>query len=824
MTVQPAPHTQTAPAWHHLREGDAVGRLLVPMLGFIVFLAFAVLGLSQPAQALGAIEVGKDGERIDLAPFATLHKGTGDRLQIETAPGTDGLTDRLSVAPAQQGGTPIWVAFALRNVSDTRIERWLVADRYSLFGSGVIWPRLDSRQIEQITPSIGFLPEALSYDGADVYRLTIEPGQTVTFVVELATEHVPRLSVWRGLDYEKRSRNRQLLYGILLGITGLLAVFLSAVFAANHKAIFPSAALFTWCVFAYLCVDFGFWHKLFTVKVEENAQYRAATEAAVAATFLLFTHTFLRLGAWHGFARLLLRLWILAQVLLIGIAFLDPKLAATFARVSFGVIFALGSLFILYLSLRGQDRALSLVPTWMLFGIWLVGMTLVSTGRIPNEAMVTALASGLVLIVLLIGFTVTQYAFRSAEPLHAMSASDQALRLLALDNAGVAVWEWAARRDEIKAGQTMEVALGLSPGDLNTSSKVFFERMHPVDRDRLKIALETIKETADGEIRLEFRMRHADDDYRWFELEAAPDPGADRRRLRCVGLVREITDRRMAADRLTYDAVHDTVTSLPNRALFLDRLETAVLRARSEPLVKPTVLVVDIDRVKSGEKAAGHYEADGLLIAIARRLQHLIGPGETLARIGSDQFGILLVQERSDRELQMFAESVRLAVRSVVKVGQRDITPTAAIGYASFERTAQRQSGDVLDDAEIAMHRARRGGRDQVLAFVTGMRVDRNERAQLEQDLRTAIEKKQLTLQYQPIHALRGRQVYGFEALVRWEHPRLGPINPAEFVPLAEESDLIVMLGGAVLTMAVADAERWHKTFDQARCTAHAQR
>jgi diguanylate cyclase (GGDEF)-like protein len=261
--------------------------------------------------------------------------------------------------------------------------------------------------------------------------------------------------------------------------------------------------------------------------------------------------------------------------------------------------------------------------------------------------------------------------------------------------------------------------------------------------------------------------------------------------------------------------VHDNVTSLPNRALFLDRLDAAVLRARNEPLVKPTVLVIDVDRTQGSQTATGHYEADGLLIAIARRLQHLIGPGETLARIGSDQFGILLIQDRSVRELQMLAEGVRLAVRSIVKVGQRDITPMAAIGYASFDRKAQRGATDVLDDAEIAMHRARRGGRDQVLAFAPDMRSDRNERAQLEHDLRSAIAKKQLTLEYQPINALRGRQLFGFEALVRWQHPRLGLLNPAEFVPLEEESDLIMLLGGAVLQMAVSDAERWHKTYER---------
>jgi hypothetical protein len=114
----------------------------------------------------------------------------------------------------------------------------------------------------------------------------------------------------------------------MLGITGLLAIFLTAVFAANHKAIFPTAAIFTWCVLAYLCVDFGFWHKLFNVRPEENAQYRAATEAGMAATLLIFVHTFLRLGSWHGFVRMLLVLWVFAQLVLVAVAFLDPRLAA----------------------------------------------------------------------------------------------------------------------------------------------------------------------------------------------------------------------------------------------------------------------------------------------------------------------------------------------------------------------------------------------------------------------------------------------------------------------------------------------------------------
>ncbi len=775
----------------------------------------SLLTATIPARALTAIEVGKEADRIEINALGTLAANVGDQLQIETAPGTDGLTDRMSVASTSRGSNPHWFTFALRNVSETRVERWLTADRYNQTGSGILSPRLDARQIENVTPSIGFLPENLALDSTDAYRLTLEPGQTVTFAVELVHDAAPRLAVWRALDYEKRARNKQLLYGVLLGITGLLAVFLSAVFAANHKVIFPAAALFTWCVLAYLCVDFGFWHKLFAVRPEDNAQYRAATEAGVAATLLIFTYTFLRLGAWHGFPRLLLRMWIVAQLALVALAFIDPRLAATFARLSMAGLFSLASVFVVALALRGQDRALSLVPVWMLLGVWITGMAFVFAGRLQTDAAVTALTSGLVLIVLLIGFTVTQYAFRTVEPVHALGTGDQGVQLLALENSGAAVWEWSSKRDEIKVGAGMEAALGLAPGDLHAPAPVFLDRMHAVDRDRLRQALDNLKETGNGELRLEFRMRHVDNDYRWFVLEAATDPSSDRRRARCVGLVRETTDSRSAQERFVHNAVHDAITNLPNRALFLDRLGIAISRAQREPLVQPAVIVIDVDRFQAMATATTHFEADGLLITLARRLGHLIGPGETLARIGSDQFGILLLAQRPQRELHMLADSMRIAVRSLIKVGGVEITPTAAIGYTVYDRTAGASASDILDDAEIAMHRARREGRDAVLAFTPDLRTDRRQRAVLEADLRDAIEKRQLTLQYMPIYAMRTQQIVGYEALVRWDHPRLGKLDPAEFVPLAEQSDLIVKLGSAVIAMAVADLQRWHVVYDR---------
>ncbi len=785
--------------------------LRVSLRAFLPILLFAVFYATVPALALTAIDSNPDLDRVDITGLGEPHQGRSDSLQIETAPGSDGLTGRMSVRASTSGTAPNWFVFALRNTTGKPLDRWLVADRYSAVGSGIVWPELDARRIESVTPSIGFVPERIQIDGADVFRLTVEPGQTVTFVAEISSDRLPRLLLWRGLDFEKKSRNRQLFQGVLLGITGLLAMFLTVVFAANHKAIFPSAAVFTWAVLAYLCVDFGFWHKLFNVRPEDNGVYRAAGEAAMAATLLIFAHTFLRLGFWHGFIRTLIGIWMAAGLVLIGVAFIDPKLAATFARLSAAAIVVVFGMIMLFLALRGQDRALSLVPTWILLLVWLFATALIFTGRLSGEFAVSALTGGLVLIVTLLGFTVTQFAFRSSEPMYGAQPDEQQLRSLAIEQTGAAVWEWNARRDDIKVGAALEAAVGLKAGELNGKMSAFAARMHPADAERMHQMMGGLRDRGSGDVRLEFRLRHVDNSFRWFDLEAAAITLGDRRAVRCVGLVREITDEKRAKERLLHDAVHDNVTGLPNRALFLDRLAVAMTRARSEPTIKPTVFFVDLDRFKSINSSFGLVAGDSLLLTVARRLARHIAPGDTLARIGGDQFAMIFLHEHDPRELAVLAENMRRSLRAPINIAGQEIVLTATIGVSVYSGAAEQDTTSLLSDAEIAMYKAKRQGPDQIEIFKPAMRGEKDDRVTIESDLRQAIEKGQLKILYQPIMYLRTEELAGFEALVRWEHPRLGLLNPADFVPLAEESDLIVRLGSYVLQGAVADAQRWQK-------------
>ncbi len=792
------------------RMGPALSALRLSLLLLTGLLA--LFALPSKALALKAIEIGTDQGRVEITTLGDLYEQRGDSLQVETAAGADGLAGRMTVQATTAGTNPNWIVFALTNPTDKPVERWLSADRYSVIGSGVVWPDLDARRIEAVTPSIGFVPERIKSDRADVFRITLEPGQTITYVAELSSERFTRLYLWKPLDYEIKVSDRQLFNGVMLGLTGLLAIFLTAIFAANHKLVFPAAALVAWCTLAYLCVDFGFFHKLFLLKPEANAVYRAATEAALAASLVVFLHVFLRLALWHGLIRMLITVWLLAQFSLIAVAIIDPRLAATFARLSFVFIGVTGTGLIAFLALRGQDRALSLVPTWILFLVWLFGAGVILTGKLSGEVVVFGLVSGLVLILLSIGFTVTQYAFRAAEPVYGAAPSELQSRSIALDASGAAVWEWNARRDEVKVSPTVELLLGLSPGDLSVRTDDFLRHVHPSDRERFRLALFTVQERRDGKICSDFRLRQADNNYRWFELEAAGVPGSDPRSFKCVGLIRDVTDSKRAQERLLHDAVYDSLTGLPNRELLLDRLHVAIGRAKTETQIRPTVLIIDIDKFTNLNSSLGLVLGDSLLLTIARRLQRHLGPNDTLGRISGDRFAILMQQDQPVAELAQHAERIRRSLRSPIKIAGQEIVLTGSIGIAVYEG-GETSHADLLKKAEIAMFRAKRAGADRIEVFSPEMRGDHEDRQAMEADLRRAMEKNQLRVVYLPVIYLPTEELAGFEAVAQWDHPQLGPVDPAAFMPFADESDLLAKLGVYLLQRTARGIIAWQKEF-----------
>jgi len=780
-------------------------------LMLLVATAICLLALMAPVQALEPIVIDPDKDRIDVTALGELYEGRGDKLQIETAPGADGIVGRMAVVASTNGTNPNWIVFALKNATDKPIVRWITAQRYTLTGSRVFWPDLDSGRIVGITPSLGFRPERIADDRADIFRLTIEPGAIITFIAEMSSVQVPRLNLWKPEAYERQLKDRMLFNGILLGIIGLTAIFLTAVFAANHKSIFPVAALVAWTALAMFCVDFGFWHKLFKLSAVDNAIYRAASEAAFGASLVVFLYSFLRVRLWHNWIRLGFAAWILAQIALVCLTVIDPRLASGLARASFVLIGVVGSLLVAYLALRGQERAMSLVPTWLLLLVWIFGASLVIIGQLSGEVIVSSLLAGLVLLIVLLGFTVTQYAFRGGSPFHGGSPSQMQLSTLALDGSGTAIWQWNMRRDEITVGIDVEEALGHPEGMLEGSLVDWLRHMHPADRERFRLLLWSMQEKGEGELNTDFRLQRTDGSYLWFELRAhSVDTTMSDSAQRCVGLMRDISGPKRTQERLLHDAVHDSLTGLPNRELFLDRLDGAVMRAAEGNGKRPTVLFIDIDRFKNVNKSLGLVVGDSMLLTIARRLSRNLNPQDTIARVGGDQFAVLIVSDSDPQHIALMSERIRRSLRSPMRISGKEIILTGSIGIAVYDGK-QENHQDLLKEAEIAMFRAKRGGADRIDIFKASMRGSEEGRLPLESELRRAIERKQIKVFYQPITNLEANTLAGFEALVRWEHPKRGLLTPDDFVPIAEETGLISDLGGFVLEQAVRQAARWQK-------------
>jgi diguanylate cyclase (GGDEF)-like protein len=264
-----------------------------------------------------------------------------------------------------------------------------------------------------------------------------------------------------------------------------------------------------------------------------------------------------------------------------------------------------------------------------------------------------------------------------------------------------------------------------------------------------------------------------------------------------------LTDARNHSDAV-HRALHDPLTNLPNRALFLDRLGHAQQRAaRSGTAVG--VLFLDLDGFKTVNDSLGHGRGDELLVAVAQRLASVLRVGDTAARLGGDEFAILLEALSSEQEAVRVAERIMAALRAPLTLSGQDVAVRASIGIA----TARGPGGDLLRDADLAMYQAKAQGRDRIVGFDSEMHAAMVDRMAMESDLRRALERDELHLAFQPIVDLSSGGLIAVEALLRWRHPTRGIVAPLDFIPLAEETGLIVPIGAWVLEAACRAAATW---------------
>ena len=764
-------------------------------------------------RAVESVRVDPGTKAIDLAPMVERYRSDGDEIRISTAPGRDGIVRRIAVKARESGTRPDWIVFALTNDADEQVDRLLVAPHFRLTGSGVVWPDLGSTRIEAITASQGIRPERDDSPDADIFLITLDPGTTVTFVAELRSAELPQIQLWNADAYKDRVNGLTLYKGIIIGIAGLLALFLTIVFVVKGALIFPAAAALAWAVLAYACIDFGFFQRIFPITEKAEQVYRAGAEAVLAATLLVFLFAYLNLNRWHVRYSHVTAFWLVFLGALVGLAVIDPPVASGVARISIAAVAGIGFILVLHLATHGYDRAIMLVPTWLLLIAWVTAASFTVTGQLLSDLVPPALIGGLVLIVMLIGFTVMQHAFAGGAFAPGQT-NETERRALALSGAGDIVFDWDVTSDKIYVSPEVEHQLGLRRGALEGAASDWLDLIHPFDKDRYRSSLDAVIEQRRGRLSQDFRLRGSSGAHHWFRLKARPVIGSDGEVIRVVGTLSDVTDTKTAEERLLHDAVHDNLTSLPNRQLFYDRLEGALTFASQDNSLRPTVLVVDIDQFKTTNDAVGYAAGDSILLTLSRRLSRLLRPQDTLARVSGDEFAIVLLSEREPDRIIAFADMVRRAVTTPITYADREIFLTASIGLSLHDPQIAARREEVLRNSEIAMSHAKRHGGDRIEVFRPNMRSDRSDHATMENDLRQALDRNEIRVLFKPIVRLEDRTIAGFESMLRWEHPRLGRVGPEDFMSIAEESGLIVNLGFFLLEQTARELAAWQDALE----------
>ena len=771
--------------------------------------AVAIASLfASPVRAVEAVNVRVDIAAIDLTDAVERLTTEGGRIQVSTAPGSDGIVRRIEV-PAREAGTN-WAVIALANSSDEQIDRLIVVPHYQMVGSKILWPDLGLSRVVNITPSAGDRPDRQDSATADIFRITLDPGTVITYIAELRTSKLPQVYLWEPDAYKDKVNSFTLYHGIVIGIAGLLALFLTILFVVKGSFMFPAAAALGWAVLVYIGVDFGFWGKVFDMSAGAERVWRASGEAILAATLLVFLFAYLNLNRWHVRYAHIAIAWLAFLGALVAVALVDPSIASGIARLSLLFVAIAGFGLVIYLAAQGFDRAVLLIPTWFLLVSWVVAAGLAVAGWVTNDIVAPALLGGLVLIVMLIGFTVMQHAF--AGGITQGIVSDVERRALALTGAGDLIWDWDVSADKVFTSPETETMLGLKRGTLGRPGGAMGRRApsarpRPFPRRARQRDRAAARPPGAG-----FPAAHARRAFAVVHHEGAAggrlrrrgDPAGRHpdRRHRCQGRRGAPASRRRPrqSDRPAEPRSFSSTGS-----------KRVLAFAKTNPDIRPTVMVMDLDRFKQVNDF-GRHGGRGFDPADARAPAR--PPAQAAGHAGAAVRRPVRphpdVGEGPQPHHRVRGNHLQGDPRADHLQRTRDLPHRLARHRAAGGAAEPRpRNCSRMPSSRCIVAKRSRGDRFEV--FKPAMRARKTDRLTLESELRRALDREEITLLYQPIVRLEDRTVAGFEALARWDHPKMGRLSPSEFISIAEEIGLITDLGLFALERTARQLGIWQR-------------
>ena len=407
------------------------------------------------------------------------------------------------------------------------------------------------------------------------------------------------------------------------------------------------------------------------------------------------------------------------------------------------------------------------------------------------------------------------YILRASSTFYELQESEERYSLVSrTTNDGL--WDWDYRKDQVYFSPRWKSMIGYNEDAIGSDPLEWIDRIHLDDKTRVINELYAHKNAETSHFECEYRIKNIEAKYRWMMCRGLAVRDEEGIAYRMIGSHTDITDRKLAEDKLVYDAVHDPLTGLPNRILFLDRLSHCIALFSRRKSYNFALLYLDLDRFKIINDSLGHLLGDQLLIEIGSRIKQIIRNGDTLSRIGGDEFVVLCEDIEDLTEATNLADRIQMELAKPIDLNGQKVVVGCSIGITDSSIGYERPE-DMLRDADAAMYQSKVCTGSSYEIFDITMHEETMNVLEMESDLRLALEKEQFEIYYQPIVEIDKDEVSGFEALIRWNHPTLGLLLPEEFLDVAIDSRLIVPLGRWVLTQGCKQMQLWKEQWDEAK-------
>lgn len=383
---------------------------------------------------------------------------------------------------------------------------------------------------------------------------------------------------------------------------------------------------------------------------------------------------------------------------------------------------------------------------------------------------------------------------------------------LAVRGANDGIWDWDLVSNVVYYSPRWKMMLGYQDAEMGDTVNTWFNRVHPDDLDDLKAAIYNHISGVSPHMQCEYRMMHKNGSYAWFLTRGVAIFDDEERAVRMAGSHTDITESKTVQQQLIHYAFHDSLTGLPNRALFMDRLNQVLLHMQRNPNEKAAVLFLDLDNFKRINDTIGHDAGDEYLSLLSKQLTGACRAIDTVARFGGDEFVILLTSLSEHKEALALANRIQKAVEQPLALRGQELLPAFSIGIAPILPTHETPN-EVVADADFALYYAKTKRKGSIEYFEVDQREKAKTLFRMENSLRSALDRSEILVFYQPIIHLRSGEIAGFESLMRWKHPDYGFVFPKDFIPIAEETDLIVALGLYCLEKSCRQLYLWNHKF-----------